>query len=68
MVWVHDKTNSLLLVVLLHASLVFTTLNLPSSELSAEHLVIWLGVWAIALWCVVAIVYRLTLKQQDIQG
>jgi len=64
MVWLHDQTKSLLLVMLMHASLVFTTLNLPSTELSSRQLVIWLVAWAIALWCVVAIITKFGLKQQ----
>ena len=33
MVWIHDQTKSLLVTILMHASLVFTTLTLPSMGL-----------------------------------
>ncbi|PVX23155.1 MAG: hypothetical protein CW716_12795 [Candidatus Bathyarchaeum sp.] len=58
MVWVHDKTNSLLMVILMHASLVFTTLAIPSPELSGNSILIWLIVWATALWGVALIVAK----------
>lgn len=54
MVWIYDRTESLLVVILMHASLVFTTLTLPSMELSGMALLTWLLVWAAALWAVVA--------------
>ena len=58
MVWVHDQTKSLSLTILVHASLVFTTLTLPSMELSGVNLLIWLIVWGAALWGVVAVVTK----------
>ncbi len=65
MVWLHDQTKSLLLVMLMHASLVFTTLNLPSAELSIRQLVIWLIAWAIALWCIITLVMKFALKKEN---
>ncbi len=56
MVWVYDRTESLLIVMLMHAGLVFTTLTLPSMELSGMLLLTWLLVWAAILWIVVAAV------------
>lgn len=64
MVWLHDQTKSLLLVMLMHASLVFTTLSLPSNELSSRQLVIWLAAWAIALWFIVALIVKFAMKKQ----
>lgn len=56
MVWLYDRTESLLIVMLMHASLVFSTLSLPSMELSGMNLLIWLLVWAAVLWIAVAAV------------
>jgi membrane protease YdiL (CAAX protease family) len=56
MVWVYDHTESLLVVILMHASLVFSTLALPSMELSGVPLLTWLLVWAAVLWGVVGVV------------
>jgi membrane protease YdiL (CAAX protease family) len=56
MVWVYDHTESLLVIILMHASLVFSTLSLPSMELSGMALLTWLLVWAAVLWIVAAAV------------
>ena len=56
MVWVYDRTESLLVSILMHASLVATTLTLPSMELSGTPLLTWLLAWAAALWVFVAAV------------
>jgi membrane protease YdiL (CAAX protease family) len=53
MVWVHERTGSLLIVILMHASLVLSTLILPSMELSGMHLLTWLISWAGVLWVIV---------------
>lgn len=58
MVWVHDETRSLSVTMLMHASLVFATLTLPSMELSGVNLLIWLVAWGAALWGVVAVVTK----------
>ncbi len=50
MVWVHDRTESLSLSMLMHASLVFSTLVLPSMTLSEVNLLMWLIAWGAALW------------------
>lgn len=55
MVWVHDQSGSLLVTILMHASLVATTLTLPSMELSGTALLTWLVAWAAALWGAAAI-------------
>ena len=58
MVYVHDQTKSLLVTILMHASLVFTTLTLPSMELSGVNLLIWLITWGIVLWGSVLIIKK----------
>ena len=58
MVWVHDQTGSILVTILMHASLVFTTLTLPSMGLSGVNLLIWLIVWGVVLWGFVVFVNR----------
>lgn len=52
MVWVYDRTESLLLVILMHASLVATLQIIVPIELAGSHLLIWLVAWAIALWII----------------
>lgn len=54
MVWILDRTDSLLLVILTHASLVFTTTVLVPMTLIGKSLLIWLTVWSAALWIVMA--------------
>lgn len=58
MVWVHDQTGSLSVTMLMHASLVLTTLTMPSMSLSGVNLLVWLTAWGAALWVVVAAVTK----------
>jgi len=58
MVWVHDQPGSLSVTMLMHASLVFATLTIPSMSLSGVNLLIWLTAWGAALWVVVAAVTK----------
>lgn len=58
LVLVHDQTKSLLVTMLMHASLVFTTLTLPSMGLSGVNLLIWLFAWGTALWGSMAVFNR----------
>jgi hypothetical protein len=44
--------------MLMHASLVFATLTMPSMSLSGVNLLIWLTAWGAALWLVVAAVTK----------
>lgn len=53
MVWILDRTKSLLLVILTHASLVFTTTVLVPMTLAGVELLIWLIVWGVILWLIV---------------
>lgn len=58
LVLVHDQTKSLLVTILMHASLVFTTLTLPSMGLSGVNLLIWLFAWGTALWGLMTVINR----------
>jgi len=52
MVWVYDRTNSLLVSVLMHASLMASLNALVPTELSGISLLTWILAWAAALWVV----------------
>jgi uncharacterized protein len=49
MVWVHDRTDSLLVVVLMHVSLVMSTLLLQPA-VTGTSLLVYILVWAAVLW------------------
>jgi len=51
MVWIHDRTDSLLVVVLMHVSLVMSTLLLQPVVTGAS-LVVYILIWAAVLWAV----------------
>lgn len=51
MVWVYHRTQSLLVVVLMHVSLVMSTLLLQPA-VSGTGLLVYILVWAAALWAV----------------
>lgn len=53
MVWILDRTGSLLIVILTHASLVFTTTVLVPMTLTGERLLTWLLLWGAVLWIIV---------------
>jgi len=53
MVWILDRTGSLLMVILTHASLVFTTTVLVPMTLNGKSLLTWLLLWGVALWILV---------------
>lgn len=53
MVWILDRTGSLLLVILTHASLVFTTTVLVPMTLGGRSLLTWLVLWGALLWILV---------------
>lgn len=63
MVWVYDRTGSLLVAMLMHASLVAFWLASIPHAIAGAPLVTWYLVWAVALWVVVAAV---ALAQGDI--
>jgi membrane protease YdiL (CAAX protease family) len=56
MLWVYDRTESLLIAVLMHASLdVFWLLSTPPG-LGPVALVTWYLSWAVVLWILVAVI------------
>lgn len=56
MVWLLDRTESLLIVILTHASLVFTTTVLVPMTLTGKNLLTWLILWGAALWIIVFVI------------
>ena len=56
MVWVYDRTGSLLMAILMHASLLAFWLISTPTAISGVALVTWYLVWAAVLWIVVAVV------------
>ena len=60
MVWVYDRTESLLVSVLMHASLMAGLSALVPAELSGTTLLTWILSWAAALWVVVGVAALVT--------
>jgi len=56
MVWVYDRTESLFLSVLMHASLMGSLSALVPGALSGTSLLTWILTWAAVLWIVVGVV------------
>lgn len=56
MVWVYNRTESLLVSVLMHASLMASLSALVPVELSRTNLLTWILTWAVALWVTVGVV------------
>ena len=54
MVWVYDRTQSLLLAMLMHASLVTFWLAATPARIAGLALVAWYLAWAAVLWAAVA--------------
>lgn len=50
MVWVYDQTESLLVTILMHASLVATLQIVVPIDLVGNQLLTWLIAWAVVLW------------------
>lgn len=55
MVLVYDRTESLLLCILMHASLMAGLSALVPAELSGTTLLTWIFTWAVALWTIVGV-------------
>lgn len=55
MVWVYERTKSLLVSVLMHASLMAGLSALVPAELSGTTLLTWILTWAAALWVIVGL-------------
>ena len=53
MVWILDRTESLLIVILTHASLVFATTVLVPMTLTGKSLLTWIILWGVILWIIV---------------
>jgi membrane protease YdiL (CAAX protease family) len=56
MVWVYDRTESLLAAVLMHASLIVSTTPILLPTMTGAPFLIWFLVLTVALWVVVAAV------------
>lgn len=56
MVWVYDRTRSLLLAMLMHASITASWLIVMPEGISGAPFLTWYLVWTAALWVVVAAV------------
>jgi hypothetical protein len=56
MVWVYDRTESLLIVILMHASYIATTLFVIAPPTTGGPYLTYAWVWTISLWIVVAAV------------
>jgi hypothetical protein len=56
MVWVYDRTESLLVSVLMHASLMAGLSALVPAELTGTTLLTWILTWAATLWIVGGVV------------
>ena len=54
MVWVYDQTESLLVSVLMHASLMASLSIFVPAQLSGTTLLTWIFSWAVVLWVTVA--------------
>jgi membrane protease YdiL (CAAX protease family) len=65
MVWILDRTGSLLLVILMHASLVFTTTVLVPMTLTGKSLLTWLIIWSLALWLMAG---AITMSKREINS
>lgn len=60
MVWVYSRTQSLLLSILMHCSLITFWLTLAPTIGTGLYKVIWFSVWATILWVVVFAVNKVT--------
>ena len=63
MVQIYDRTGSLLVSVLMHASLVAGLNALVPAEFSGKNLLTWILAWAAALWIVVTAVTKINDKR-----
>ena len=59
LVWVHDRTKSLLVVILMHASLVASQFVLiVPFDFAGTGAVVYILVWAAVLWAIAVVVAR----------
>jgi hypothetical protein len=65
MVWVYDRTGSLLVAMLMHASLIANQLIAHPAVTGEATSLVWTLGWAAALWVVVAVVAVATGRQRQ---
>jgi membrane protease YdiL (CAAX protease family) len=58
MVWFYDRTKSLSLTMLMHASLVFSMNVIVPMELTRTAILTWILVWAAVLWVIAAVIVK----------
>lgn len=67
MVWVHDQTRSLLLAMLMHASLTTTTIIVEPAGISGATLLVYDLASAAAMWLIVAAVVAATRGELELK-
>jgi len=55
MVWVYNRTDSLLVCVLMHASLMASLNALVPADITGKTLLTWIVTWAAVLWAIVVV-------------
>jgi hypothetical protein len=68
MVWVYDRTESLLMTVLMHASLIVSTTPILLPAMTGVAFLTWFLVLTVVLWVVVAVVAAANGKQLSRQS
>ena len=68
MVWVYDRTGSLLVAILMHASYIFSTLFVLAPPTTGVPFLVYSGVFTAGLWLVVAAVAVVNRGQLSRQG
>jgi membrane protease YdiL (CAAX protease family) len=66
MVWIYNRTESLLLTILTHMSLVFTVTAIVPMSLSGRSLLVWLLSWGTVLWIVIGLLIYANKDKQSI--
>lgn len=56
MMWIYNRTGSMLLTILTHTSLVFTTTVVIPMTVTGKNLLIWLLAWSVTLWIAIFII------------
>ena len=63
MVWIYDRTESLLVTMLMHASLTASTLFILAPDVTGKNLLLYYLILAGLLWTIVAAVIQITRRQ-----
>jgi membrane protease YdiL (CAAX protease family) len=58
MVWLYERTKSLSVTMLMHASLVFSMNVIVPMELTRTAILTWILVWAAVLWVIAAVIVK----------